>query len=251
MIVMRYLKGGDRETVALVGKGVTFDTGGISIKPTSQMHIMKTDMAGAAAVIGTMRAIAEMELPVNVIGLVPAYENMPSGSAYRPGDVLELMGGKTVEIITTDAEGRLGLADCLTYAKQLGASKLIDIATLTGACVVAFGDHVTGLLGNNQPLVDLVTAAGHRAGEKLWQLPIFPEHVDQIRGDVADLKNSGGREGGAITAGAFLKEFVGETPWAHLDIAGPSYFDRETASRDKGGTGVGLRTFVYLLESMS
>jgi leucyl aminopeptidase len=233
-----------KKMLGLVGKGLTFDSGGISIKPSEGMDEMKGDMAGGAAVIAAMRAIAEFKTNVNVTGLIPATENLPGGAALKPGDVLKAMNGKTIEAVNTDAEGRLILADALCYARKLGLSPLVDVATLTGACHVALGDVCTGAFGNNQETIAKVIKAGEESGEKIWQLPMFDEYKEQNKSDVADIKNSGGRWGGAITAAQFLAEFSQDTPWTHLDIAGTSFSSKERAYTLKGATGVAVRTLV-------
>ncbi len=252
LIVLRYDGGGGGGVkLALVGKGVTFDSGGISIKPSNKMEEMKTDMAGGASVIAAMGAIARLGLKINVLGVVPAVENLPGGAAFKPGDVLTAMSGKTIEIITTDAEGRLILADALGYAVKEGAESVIDVATLTGACCVALGDTVTGVFTNDDALAERIAAAGKTAGERMWRMPMPPEYEEQLKSDVADLKNVGGRWGGAITAAQFLAEFVGDTPWAHLDIAGPSLAAKARGFVVKGATGVPVRTLVNLVISAS
>jgi len=245
-IVLEHRKGGDAAPVIIVGKAVTFDSGGISIKPSSGMEDMKFDMGGGAAVLGAMEAVGALNLALNVVALVPATENLPGGDAFKPGDVLTMHSGKTVEILTTDAEGRLILADALSYARRYEPAAVVDCATLTGACVVALGNHASGLMGNDEDLIAEVQAAGERAGERAWPLPLFEEYTEQIKGDTADLKNSGGRGGGALTAGAFLKEFA-DYPWAHLDIAGTAYGKKENAYTPKGGTGVPARLLVEFL----
>jgi leucyl aminopeptidase len=245
-IVLEHRKGGDEAPVVLVGKAVTFDSGGISIKPTSGMEDMKFDMSGGAAVLGAMEAVGALDLLLNGVTLVPATENLPGGDAFKPGDVLEMHSGKTVEIITTDAEGRLILADALSYARRYEPSAVIDCATLTGACVVALGAHASGLMGNDEDLIAEVQAAGETTGERVWPLPLFEEYTEQIGGDTADIKNSGGRGGGALTAGAFLKEFA-DFPWAHLDIAGTAYGKKGNAYTTKGATGVPTRLLVEFL----
>ncbi|MFC2013786.1 leucyl aminopeptidase, partial [Chloroflexota bacterium] len=237
--------------VALVGKGITFDSGGISIKPSEKMEEMKADMAGGAAVIGAMSAIAQLKPKINVVALVPATENIPSGNALKPSDILTAMNSKTIEIISTDAEGRLILADALSYAKKLGATLMVDVATLTGACRVALGDIYSGAFGNNQELTDKVIAAGAEAGELIWPMPMHELYKEQIKSDVADIKNVGNRWGGAITAAQFLAEFVGDTPWVHLDIAGTSISEKERGYLLKGATGVPVRTLVNLALSMA
>ncbi len=251
-IVLRYRgKSSDETDVALVGKGITFDSGGISIKPSEGMGEMKGDMAGGAAVMAAIGAIARLKPKINVTAIVPATENMPGGKALKPGDILTAMNGKTIEIISTDAEGRLILADALSYVKKLGAKFIIDVATLTGACRVALGDICTGAFANNQELVDKVIAAGSEAGEKIWQLPMFDEYKELIKSDVADIKNTGNRYGGAITAAKFLAEFINDTPWVHLDIAGTSQTDKERACLVKGATGVPVRTLVNLVLALA
>jgi leucyl aminopeptidase len=245
-IVLEHRRDGDSALVVLVGKAVTFDSGGISIKPSAGMEDMKFDMSGGAAVLGAMEAVGAMDLPLNVVALVPATENLPGGDAFKPGDVLEMHSGKTVEIVTTDAEGRLILADALSYARRYEPSAVIDCATLTGACVVALGSHASGLMGNDEDLIAEVEAAGETSGERAWPLPLFNEYTEQIKGDTADIKNSGGRGGGALTAGAFLQEFA-DYPWAHLDIAGTAYGKKGNAYTTRGGTGVPTRLLVEFL----
>jgi leucyl aminopeptidase len=246
-IVLEHRKGGEAAPVVLVGKAVTFDSGGISIKPSAGMEDMKYDMSGGAAVLGAMESVGALDLPLNVVALVPATENLPGGDAFKPGDVLELHSGKTVEIVTTDAEGRLILADALSYARRYEPACVIDCATLTGACHVALGDHASGLMGNDDALMDEVRKAGEAAGERAWPLPLFEEYTEQIKGATADLKNSGGRYGGASTAGAFLKEFA-DYPWVHLDIAGTAYGKKNrNAYTPRGGTGTPARTLVEFL----
>ncbi len=207
---------------------------------------MKGDMAGGAAVMGAMRAIGKLRPPVNILGLIPCAENMPSGNAYRPGDIITSMSGKTIEIITTDAEGRLLLADAITYAKKLGAARIVDIATLTGACVVALGTKVSGAIANNDEFYQLVEQAAQQSGERLWRLPNYEDYREQIKSDIADWKNSGGREAGAITAGLFLTTFAEDTPLTHIDIAGTSDREKDTGFEVKGATGVGVRTLIQL-----
>jgi len=249
-IIMEY-RGGKKSSpfVALVGKGITFDSGGISIKPSEKMDEMKTDMAGGAAVIATVRAAAELGLPVNLVGIVPATENLPGGKAYKPGDILKTMAGQTIEIVTTDAEGRLILADALTYAGNFKPAVIIDLATLTGACVVALGDHVIGMMGTDDDLKNEIRDAAERTGEKVWELPLWEEYSEQIKGDAADYKNSGGRAGGAITAAALLSKFTGDYPWVHLDIAGPAWLSKEKPYIPKGASGVGVRLLIQFLRN--
>jgi leucyl aminopeptidase len=245
-IVLEHRRGGGEKPVVIIGKAVTFDSGGISIKPTTGMEDMKFDMGGGAAVLGAMEAVGALDLPLDVVAIVPATENLPAGDAFKPGDVLTMPNGKTVEILTTDAEGRLILADALSYARRYEPSAVIDCATLTGACVVALGSHASGLMGNDEDLIAEVQAAGEATGERAWPLPLFEEYTEQIKGDTADLKNSGGRGGGALTAGAFLKEFA-EFPWAHLDIAGTAYGKKGNAYTTKGATGTPARLLVEFL----
>ncbi len=248
MIVLRYTpKSESDETIAIVGKGVTFDTGGISIKPSDGMEKMKYDMAGGATTLAAMRAVAQLKPSVNVIGIVPAVENMPGGRAQRPGDVVRAMTGKTIEVINTDAEGRLILADAVAYARRLGATKIVDLATLTGAVSIALGDVYVAILGNNQGWVDSVIAAGKKSGEKLWQLPLDKEYREQIKSEIADIKNVGGRKAGTITGAYFIREFVEDTPWAHLDIAGTAWNDSNKPYLSVGPTGVCVRTLVNLV----
>ena len=237
--------------LALVGKGITFDSGGISIKPAENMGAMKGDMAGGAAVIAAMQAIAELGIPLRVTGIVPATENLPSGSALKPGDILRMMSGTTVEVVNTDAEGRLVLADALHYARQRGATHLVDAATLTGACVVALGSVLTAAFGSDPGLLEALLASGKTTGERLWQMPLDREYDELIKSDVAELKNSGGRKGGAITAAKFLQHFAGDTPWVHLDIAGTAEADKEKGCQPKGATGVMVRTFVELAQRLA
>ena len=240
--------GAGRPTVCLVGKGVTFDSGGISIKPSASMDEMKHDMSGAAAVIGAMRACALLKLPLHVVGVIGAAENMPSGTAYRPGDVVQTMSGKTIEILNTDAEGRVVLADALHYARtRYEPQAMIDLATLTGACVIALGKWATGLFGNNERLIERVRRAGEKTAERVWPMPLWEGHRKHIRSDVADVKNAAGREASSSTAAAFLAHFVGDTPWVHLDIAGTAWTSKGGPYQGKGATGVGVR---LLLETL-
>ena len=237
--------------VALLGKGITFDSGGISIKPSAKMDEMKGDMAGGAAVMAAISAIAQLKPKINVMAIIPATENLPGENALKPGDVLTAMSGKTIEIISTDAEGRLALADALGYARKFNAKSIVDVATLTGACVIALGTVCTGAFTNNQELVDKVIAAGAGAGELIWQMPMYDQYKKQNKSNVADIKNVGGRDGGAITAAQFLSEFAGDTPWVHLDIAGTSMTDKEENYLVKGATGVPVRTLVNLVLSLA
>ncbi|MBL8989319.1 MAG: leucyl aminopeptidase [Gemmatimonadales bacterium] len=240
-------RGGTGAPIVLIGKGITFDTGGISIKPAQSMEDMKYDMSGAAAVLGAFEAIGRLKPAINVIGLIPSAENMPSGTAYRPADVVKTHFGKTIEVVNTDAEGRLLLADALSWARKYQPAAVVDIATLTGAIGIALGQVVAGVMGNDPSFVQEVIAAGQRAHERAWELPLLDEYRDQIKSDIADVKNSGGRLAGSITAGWFLKEFVEGFPWAHLDIASTAYTDREDAALVKGPTGMGVRLFAELV----
>ena len=237
--------------LVLAGKGITFDSGGISIKPSEGMQDMKGDMAGGASVMATLIALAQLKPRLNVTALVPATENLPSGTAMKPGDVITAMNGKTIEVLNTDAEGRLIMADALSYAKKLGARAIIDVATLTGACRVALGEICTGVFSNNQELANKVVAAGNEAGELSWPMPMFDEYKEQLKSDVADIKNIGGRYGGAITAAKFLAEFIDGTPWVHLDIAGTSDTDKEKGYLVKGATGVPVRTLVNVVLALA
>ncbi len=251
LIVLKYTPSRKQKTnglLALVGKGITFDSGGISLKPGENMELMKYDMTGAATVIGTMRAIAQLKPSIPVLGVAPCSENLPSGKATKPGDVLRAMTGKTIEVINTDAEGRLVLADAIAYAKKLGATQVIDMATLTGAVSIALGDVNTAILGTDQDLIDKVIDAGKEVGEKFWQLPLDAEYTNQIKSDIADIKNVGGKKAGTITAAAFLKEFADGISWAHLDIAGTAWGDPATPFRSKGPTGIAVRTLVEFIE---
>lgn len=251
-IIMKYSGGKTSVTeIALIGKAITFDSGGISIKPSAGMEEMKDDMSGGAAVIAAMGAIARLKPPINVLGLVPATENLPSGTALKPGDVITQMEGKTIEIISTDAEGRLALSDAIGYARKQGVKRIVDVATLTGAMQIALGDVCTGAFANNQELVDNVIAAGEEAGEYIWQMPMYDEYKEQNKSNVADIKNVGGRLAGSITAALFLGEFVGDVPWVHLDIAGTAYTDKVKGYTVKGATGVPVRTLVNLVLSLS
>jgi len=251
-IVMRHRgRGGSGYDLGLVGKGITFDSGGISIKPAEKMEEMKFDMCGAAAVIGTIEAAAKLELPIKITGAIPSTDNLPSGSAYKPGDIITMMSGKTVEIVNTDAEGRMILADALHYASELKPDHLIDYATLTGACVVALASEAAGLFSNDDELARKLIESGERVGERLWRMPVWDDYKDLIRSEWADMKNSGGRWGGAITAALFLKEYVNCPSWAHLDIAGTAYAEQETAREARGATGAGVRVTVAFLELLS
>ncbi len=239
----------DLDTIVLVGKGITFDSGGISIKPAAAMAEMKMDMSGAAAVIGTLEAASRLDLPVHLVGLIPATENLLGGSALKPGDIIRHYGGKTSEVDNTDAEGRLVLADALVYASTYKPKAVIDLATLTGACVVALGHHATGMMGNDESLMAALKTAGEATYERVWELPMFDEYNEQIKSDVADVKNVGGRWAGAITAALFLKKFVGEYKWVHLDIAGTAILEESLPYAPRGGSGVGVRLLVQFLKN--
>jgi len=248
LLVMRHEPANaDRDVVlGLVGKGVTFDTGGISIKPAENMDRMKDDMSGGAAVIGAMTAIARLGVPVRCIGVVPMTENMPGGRAIKPGDILTSAEGKTVEVLNTDAEGRLILGDALWYARQLGVTHLVDLATLTGACVVALGKTTTGLFGTPSEWVEQIRRASERAGDRSWPMPVFADYMEQLKSEIADMSNTGGRAAGAITGALFVKEFAGDLPWVHMDIAGTAWAEDAKPYQPKGATGVGVRTLVEL-----
>ncbi|NLL89790.1 MAG: leucyl aminopeptidase [Dehalococcoidales bacterium] len=252
MIIVSY-KGRKSNDIdlALVGKGITFDTGGISLKTAAGMEEMKADMSGGAAVLAAIGSIARLKLKINVTVVVPAVENMPDGGAIRPSDILTALTGKTIEIISTDAEGRLILCDALGYINKSKPKAIIDIATLTGACIVALGKQCSGILGNDQSLVDRIIESASEEGEAVWQLPLFEDYRDNIKSSVADIKNGGSGGGGTITAALFLSEFVGDTPWAHMDIAGTNFTDRDRKYLVKGGTGVPVRTLVNLAIKMS
>jgi leucyl aminopeptidase len=250
-IILEYRGGAaGQRPVVLIGKGVTFDSGGISLKPREGMEQMKDDMAGAAAVIGTLKAAAGLRLPLNLVGLVPAAENLPDGGAYKPGDLVRTMAGKTVEVVNTDAEGRMLLCDALHYAQQFRPRALVDLATLTGACVVALGSCASGIMANDAALARALQRAGERSGERLWELPLWDEYGELMKSDVADLKNAAGPHAGAISAGWFLKQFVDKTRWAHLDIAGTAWEEKGKAYTPKGASGVGVRLMIEYLRSL-
>jgi len=252
-IILQYngAKKKDDRPVVLVGKTITFDTGGISLKPAENMEQMKADMTGGAEVLAAMRAAARLRLPLNLISILPAAENMPGGRAMRPGDVVKTLSGKTVEVQNTDAEGRLILSDGLAYATRFKPAALIDIATLTGACVVALGQFAIGMFGTDANLKEAIRMAGLRAGERVWEMPLWEEYFEQLRSDVADLRNIGGRGGGMITAALFLSKFVGDCPWIHLDIASTDWSERERAYIPKGPTGIGTRLLIQFLITRS
>jgi leucyl aminopeptidase len=239
------------EKLALVGKGLTFDSGGISIKPADNMHEMKYDMSGGAGVIGAMAAIARLKPKLNVIGVVPASENLPGHRAMKPGDILRAMNGKTIEVINTDAEGRLILADALCYARELGATKIVDCATLTGAMVVSLGHAASGAISNDDAFVKQFLGVANQTGERYWHLPLYEDYSNDVKSEIADLRNSTGRAGGSLTAAAFLQNFVDKTPWIHLDIAGTAYLPSESSYMAKGPTGTPVRAFVALVEEFA
>ena len=239
----------NKHNIAIIGKGITFDSGGLCIKPADGMRTMKMDMAGAAVVLGVMKAVAELKPDINVHGIVPTTENMTGGSAYKPDDVINALNGKSIEIINTDAEGRIALSDALSYAVKNEMSEIIDLATLTGACIVGLGLYTAGVMGNNQKLIKNILDSAKAAGEKMWQLPLDDELRQEIKSNVADVKNVGSRWGGAITAGLFLENFVNDTPWVHIDIAGPSFIERQNDWYPYGATGFGVSTIVqYLMD---
>ena len=254
-IVLKYSPAGKvpgtRPTVALVGKAITFDSGGLSIKPADKMDEMKLDKTGGIAVLGTMKAVAELVLPVNVFGIVPAAENMPSGTSYRPGDIINTFSGKTVEVQNTDAEGRMILCDALSYAVKQKCDIIIDIATLTGACVVALGKYMAGLMGNDDGLIKQLQKASENSGEKVWPMPSSDEYAKEMKSKIADLKNIGSRWGGACTAAAFLKQFIGDKKWAHLDIAGVWRFDKTDEFTTEGASGFGVRLLTTYLINLT
>ncbi len=239
-----------RDTIVFVGKGITFDSGGICLKQAKDMDQMKSDMSGGAAVMGAIKAISKMKLPHQVVGIIPCAENMPSGSALKPGDIVKFYSGKTAEVVNTDAEGRLILADALAYAERYQPRAVIDLATLTGACVVALGTVVTGMMGNNEELKKKVKIAGEKSWERVWELPLWEEYQEQIKSDIADIKNIGGPYAGAITAACFLSKFTEKYPWVHLDIAGTSWLDKCNTYTQKGATGVGVRLLVQLVRDL-
>ena len=250
LIVLEHKGGAEGDPpLALVGKGLTFDAGGISLKPPKGMEEMKFDMSGGAAVIGAMQAIAELAVPINVVGIIPSSENLPSGSALKPGDIIQTREGKTVEVVNTDAEGRLILADALSYAQTFEPAAVVDCATLTGAVVIALGHHAAGVMGNDDGLIEELREAGRLSGQRCWPLPLWDEYKRQLDSDVADLVNVGGRPGGSITAACFLSAFVGECTWAHLDIAGTAYGEGKRPYERKGGVGLPTRLLVEWVRS--
>lgn len=250
ILALKYTANKKASTLGVVGKGITFDSGGLSIKPSEKMHEMKMDMAGAATAIGFMKLVGELKPKINVVAVTPITENLPGGRALKPGDVVTSLAGKTIEVINTDAEGRVVLADGLTWAQKLGANKIVDLATLTGAVIVALGGEATAILGNKQGFVDIVKKAGEDAGERMWQLPIYPEHKEMLRSEIADIANIPPSRGAGVIAGAvFLEEFIDPAnSWVHLDIAGTAWMDGEKPYMAKGPTGVGIRTLLNVLE---
>ena len=252
MVALKYIYRKDAPTLGVVGKGITFDSGGLSIKPSEKMHEMKMDMAGAAATIGFMKLVAELKPKMNVVGATPLTENLPGGGALKPGDVVKAMNGKTIEVLNTDAEGRVVLADGLLLAQKLGATKIVDLATLVGATIVALGPEATAILGNSQEFVDQAIKSGEEVGERMWQFPIYPEHKDLLRSEIADMANVPANRGAGVIAGAvFLQEFIDpKVQWVHLDIAGTAWLDGEKPYLAKGPTGVGVRTLVKLLDKL-
>jgi leucyl aminopeptidase len=249
-IVLHY-KGGSKAPLVLVGKSITFDSGGISLKPAEGMEKMKYDMAGGAAVLGVMKAVSEAALPINLIGVLPATENLPGGSATKPGDIVRAVGGTTVEIINTDAEGRLVVADAIGYAKRFKPRAVVDIATLTGACSIALGSEVIAMMGNDRGLLDTLKRCGDMVYERVWELPLFEEYKEYVKSDIADIKNTGGRTGSLVTSAYFLKEFAGEMPWVHLDIAGTAWVERERPYIPKGVSGVGVRLLLQFVRELT
>ena len=250
-IVVEYRGGGKKPWIALVGKTITFDSGGISIKPSDNMDKMKDDMAGGAAVLGAIRCAAAMKLPLNIVALLPATENMPSGSALKPGDILTTMSGRTIEIINTDAEGRLILSDALAYACRYKPAVIVDIATLTGACRIALGTEAAAMVGTSEQFKQAVREAGEKTGERVWELPLWEGYCDLIKSDIADMKNAGGRDGSVITAACLLSKFVENYPWVHLDIAAMAWTDKDKPYTPKGATGIGSRLLTQFLRDQA
>ena len=243
-IHMKYSCNNPKKRIALIGKGICFDSGGLDIKPPSSMLTMKDDMSGAACILGIMSALSKLQPQIEIHGIIAACENMPSGSSYKPGDILTAKNGKTIEVDNTDAEGRLTLADALCYACELKVDEVIDIATLTGACMVALGNTVSGIMGNNEELIQELIKTGEESGEKFWQLPMYKDYFNGLKSDIADMKNTGSRYGGASAAGVFLQEFVEGVKWAHIDVAGTAYLEKPQNEFIAGATGVGVRTLL-------
>ena len=248
-IVLEY-KGTKGAPVVLIGKSITFDSGGISLKPAEGMEKMKYDMAGGAAVLGIMKAVSELKLPVHLIGILPATENLPGGSATKPGDVVRAINGKTIEIISTDAEGRMAIADAIGYAKRFKPRAIIDIATLTGACSIAFGNEAIAIMGNNREMMDRIKKAADKTYERVWEMPLFEEYKEYLKSDIADLKNTGGKSGSLSSSAYFLYEFAGNVPWVHLDIAGTASMEKEKPYIPKGASGIGVRLIVNLIKEL-
>lgn len=248
-IHMKYAGKNVKKKIALIGKGICFDSGGLDIKPASSMLTMKDDMSGAACILGVMSALKDLAPDAEVHGIIAACENMPSGNSYKPGDVLTAKNGKTIEVDNTDAEGRLTLADALCYASELGVDEVIDIATLTGACVVALGSIASGIMGNDKEMINRVIETAKNSGETYWQLPMFPEYKDSLKSDIADMKNTGSRFGGASTAGVFLQEFVDGPKWCHIDIAGTAFLEKPQKEFIAGATGAGVRTLLNYVKN--
>jgi leucyl aminopeptidase len=248
-IVLDY-KGATGAPVVLIGKSITFDSGGISLKPSEGMEKMKYDMAGGAAVLGVLKAASVLQLPVHIVGILPATENLPGGSATKPGDVVKSLSGKTIEIINTDAEGRLVVADAIAYAKRMKPKAIIDIATLTGACLMAFGNEAIAMMGNDRKLLEALKKSGENTFERVWEMPLFEEYKEYLKSDIADIKNIGGRNGGLVTAAYFLYEFAGDTPWVHLDIAGTAWTEKDKPYVPKGATGIGMRLIYAIIEGL-
>jgi len=248
-IILEY-KGSKANPVVLIGKSITFDSGGISLKPADGMERMKDDMAGGAAVLGVIKAVSQLKLPVHLIGMLPATENLPGGSATKPGDVVRAFNGKTVEIISTDAEGRMTLADAIGYAKRFNPRAIIDIATLTGACSIALGSEAIAIMGNYRELIDEIKKSADKTYERVWEMPLFEEYKEYLKSDIADIKNYGSRNGSLVTSAYFLYEFAGQVPWVHLDIAGTAWIEKERPYVPKGASGIGVRLMVNLLKDM-
>jgi len=248
-IVLEY-KGGKGKSLVLIGKSITFDSGGISLKPAEGMEKMKYDMAGGAAVLGVFKTVSESKLPVNLIGILPATENLPGGSATKPGDIVRAINGKTIEIVNTDAEGRLILADAIGYAKRFKPEAIIDIATLTGACSIALGNETIAMMGNYRELMDKIKKSADNTYERVWEMPLFDEYKEYLKSDIADIKNTGGKTGSLVTAAYFLYEFAGKTPWVHLDIAGTAWVDKDKPYIPKGASGIGVRLIMDLIKNL-
>jgi len=248
-IVIEY-RGAKGAPLVLIGKSITFDSGGLSLKPAEGMEKMKYDMAGGAAVLGVLKAVAALRLPVNLVGILPATENLPGGSASKPGDVVKALNGMTVEVVNTDAEGRMVLADAIGYAKRYKPRAIVDIATLTGACSIALGNEAIAVMGNDRGLIDMVKRSADNTDERVWEMPLFEEYKEYVKSDIADIKNTGGKTGSLVASGYFLKEFAGEVPWVHLDIAGTAWAEKEKPYTPKGATGVGVRLLSHVMREL-